>query len=256
MKKTYLALSLLLAVLLLPVSSLAFEVGARGYYWFPSLDGTVQVDDGGIIGTTIDFDKDLGIDDEDYPSVEAFIGLGNHHLSLTYTDIDYSGKKTLTRDINFEGWTYSAGAPVSSSIEYSMIDLHYQYDLLDLENILAGFSLGGVIQVKYLDGDVSLKTTAGTGIDEQEDFTLPIPMVGVNLHIGILADILEARVRGTWIGYSGNSIYELTGDVSFTPFPFMDIHGGYKTFVIDIDEDDVIFDYDMSGPYVALTVSF
>lgn len=253
MKKTYLILSLLLAVLLLPVSSLAFEVGARGYYWFPSLDGTVKVDEGGIIGTTIDFDKDLGIDDEDYPSVEAFVGLGNHHLSLTYTDIDYSGKKILTRDINFKGETYPVGALVFSSMEYTMIDLHYQYDLLDLENILAGFSLGGVFQVKYLDGDVSLKTT---GINEQEDFTLPIPMLGVNLHIGILADILEARVRGTAMGYSGNTIYEVMGDISLTPFPFMDIHAGYKTFVIDIDEDDVALDYDMSGPYVALTVSF
>ena len=256
MKKTYLTLSLLLAVLLLPVSSSAFEVGARGHYWFPSLDGNVQVDEGGIIGSNIDFDKDLGIDDENYPSVEAFVGLGNHHLSLTYTGIDYSGKETLTRDIEFAGETYYVGYLVSSSIEYSMIDLHYQYDVLDLENILAGFSLGGVLQVKYLDGDVSLKTSAGGGIDEQEDFTLPIPMVGVNLHIGILADILEARLRGTGIGYSGNSIYELMADVSWTPFPFMDIHGGYKTFVIDIDEDDVLFDYDMSGPYVALTVSF
>jgi outer membrane protein len=256
MKKTYLALTLLLAVLLLPVSSFAFEVGARGHYWFPSLDGTVKVDEDGTIGTKIDFDKDLGIDDEDYPSVEAFMGLGNHHLSLTYTDIDYSGKKTLTRDINFGDETYHVGDLVSSSIEYTMIDLHYQYDILDLENILAGFSLGGVLQVKYLDGDVSLKTSAGGGIDEEEDFTLPIPMLGVNLHLGILADILEARVRGTAIGYSGNTIYELMADISWTPFPFMDIHGGYKTFVIDIDEDDVVFDYDMSGPYVAIAVSF
>jgi hypothetical protein len=137
-----------------------------------------------------------------------------------------------------------------------MIDFHYQYDFLDLENILAGFSLGGVLQVKYLDGEVSLKTTTGAIIDEEEDFTLPIPMLGLNVHIGILADILEARVRGTFIGYSGNTIYEVMGDISWTPFPFIDIHGGYKTFVIDIDEDDVILDYDMSGPYVALTVSF
>jgi len=252
MKKTYLALSLLLAAVLLPVSSMAFEVGARGHYWFPTLDGDVKVDND-TPGTTIDFDKDLGIDDENYPSVEAFVGLGNHHLSLTYTEIDYSGKKTLTRNIVFNGMPYSIGDEVESSIEYTMIDLHYQYDLLDLENILAGFSLGGVFQVKYLDGDIGLKTT---GIDEEEDFTLPIPMLGVNLHLGILADILEARVRGTAIGYSGNTIYELMADISFTPFPFIDIHGGYKTFVIDIDEDDAVLDYDMSGPYVALTVSF
>jgi hypothetical protein len=253
MRKMYVVLSLLLPALLLPVSSLAFEIGARGYYWFPSLDGTVKVDEAGIIGTTIDFEKDLGIEDEDYPSVEVFVGGGNHHLSLTHTDIDYSGRNTLTREITFRGETYAVSDLVTSSIEYKMIDLHYQYDFLDMENILGGFSLGGVFQVKYLDGNVALKTT---GIDEKEDFTIPIPMLGLNLHIGILADILEARVRGTAMGYAGNTIYELMADISWTPLPFLDIHGGYKTFIIDIDEDEVVLDYDMSGPYGALTLSF
>ena len=253
MKRTCLALPLLLAILLLPLSSSAFEIGARGYYWFPSLDGTVRVDEANIIGDTIDFENDLGIEDENYPSGEVFVGMGKHHLSLAYTDIDYSGRKTLTRDVFFSGEKYTATSTVTSSIEYQMIDFHYQYDFLDLENVLAGFSLGGVFQVKYLDGQVSLKTT---GLDEKEDFTLPIPMVGLNLHIGLISDILEARVRGTAMSYSGNTMYEIMADISWTPFPFIDIHGGYKTFVIDIDEEDVVFDYDMSGPYVALTVSF
>jgi outer membrane protein len=253
MKKTYLTLSFVLAVLLVPASLSAFEIGARGYYWFPSLEGNVKVDEAGITGTSMDFEKDLGIDDESYPTIEAFIGAGKHHLSLAYTNIEYSGTKTLTQTIVFNGKTYSASALVSSSIEYRQIDFAYQYDLVNLENVLAGFSLGGVFQVTYLDGKVNLATT---GIDEKEEFTLPIPMIGLNLHIGVLADILEARIRGAAIGYSGNMIYEIAGDVSYTPFPFMDIHGGYKTFVIDIDEDDVTFDYDLSGPYIALTLSF
>jgi len=253
MKKTYLALSLLLVALLLPAASSAFELGARGYYWFPSLDGNVKVDEAASIGDTINFEKDLGVKDENYPSFEVFLGGGRHHLSLTYTNIDYSGRNTLTEDIIFNGETYTATSLVESSIEYKMMDLLYQYDFLNLENVLAGFSLGVVLQVKYLDGEVGLKTT---GIDEKEDFTLPIPMIGLNLHIGMLADVLEARLRGTAIGYAGNAIYELMADISWTPLPFLDIHGGYKTFVIDIDEDDVIFDYDMSGPFVAITVSF
>ena len=253
MKKTYLALSLLLVAFFLPASLSAFELGARGYYWFPSLDGNVKVDEASIIGTTIDFEKDLGIGDENYPAFEVFLGGGRHHFSLTYTDIDYSGRKTLTRDITFNGETYSISDLVTSFIEYKMMDFLYHYDFLNLENVLAGFSLGAVLQVKYLDGKVGLKTT---GIDEKEDFTLPIPMIGLNLHIGMLADVLEARLRGTAIGYAGNTIYELMADISWTPLPFLDIHGGYKTFVIDIDEDDVIFDYDMSGPFVAVTLSF
>ncbi len=129
MKKTYLRLSLLLAALLLPVPSPALEIGARGYYWFPSLDGTVKVDEAGIIGTKIDFDKDLGIDDEDFPSVEAFVGLGNHHLSLAYTEIDYLGRKKLTSQIDFSGKTYAVATQVNSSIEYRMIDLHFSFTL-------------------------------------------------------------------------------------------------------------------------------
>ncbi|UCH07103.1 MAG: hypothetical protein JSV55_13650 [Deltaproteobacteria bacterium] len=237
----------------MPFTSSAFEIGARGYYWFPSLDGKLRVDEAGTIGDTVDFEHDLALQDEDYPSVEAFVGVSKHHLDLTYTKVDYSGSNVLTRDIVFDGKTYSIGDLVSSSIEYKMIDFHYQYDFINLENALAGFSLGGVFQVKYLDGEVSLKTT---GLDEKEDFTLPIPMVGLNLHIGIIADILEARVRGTAMTYSGDSMYELVGDISWTPFPFIGIHGGYKTFVIDVDEEDVLLDYDMSGPYVAITISF
>jgi hypothetical protein len=253
LKRIYYALTFFLALALIPLTSSAFEIGARGYYWFPSLDGKLKVDEANIIGTTIDFENDLAIKNEDYPSVEAFVGVGRHHLDLGYTKIDYSGSNVLTRDIVFNGKTYSIGDLVSSSIEYKMIDFHYQYDFIDLENVLAGFSLGGVLQVKYLDGEVSLKTT---GLDEKEDFTLPIPMVGLNLHIGIIADILEARVRGTIMTYSGNSMYELMGDISWTPFPFIGIHGGYKTFVIDVEEEDALLDYNMSGPFAAITISF
>jgi outer membrane protein len=253
MKKRFLGLLFILAVLLIPASSSAFEVGARGYYWFPSLDGNVEVDKARIVGTSIDFEKDLGIDDESYPTIEAFIQADKHHFSVAYTSIEYSGTKTLTRSIVFDGKTYSASSLVNSLIEYRQVDFAYQYDFLNLENILAGFSLGGVFQITYLDGKVGLKTT---GIDEKEEFALPIPMIGLNLHVGLLADILEGRMRGTAIGYSGNMIYELAGDVSYTPFPFLDIHGGYKIFVIDIDEDDIVFDYGLSGPYIALTFSF
>ncbi|MBW2109503.1 MAG: hypothetical protein JRI36_12690 [Deltaproteobacteria bacterium] len=122
-----------------------------------------------------------------------------------------------------------------------------------LENVLAGFSLGGVFHLKYLDGDVRLNTT---GVDEKEDFTVPIPMIGLNLHLGILANILEARVAGTGIAYSGDSMYDVFGELSWTPFAFVDVHGGYRIFATDIDQDDVVLDYKMSGPYVGVTVSF
>jgi hypothetical protein len=80
--------------------------------------------------------------------------------------------------------------------------------------------------------------------------------VGVGTHIGILRDILEARAKVTGIAYSGNYLYEVLADLSLTPFPFLDIHAGYKALRLKIDESDVFLDTEFAGPFVGLTVKF
>jgi outer membrane protein len=253
MKKAFLWMICSAAVFGMTVPAQAFEFGVRGYYWFPGISGDLKVDESGSPGTTLDLESDLGLDDESYPIIEGFVGLGNHHLSLSYYKADYSGTETLSKDITFAGKTFTANIPFSSSLEYDVYDFMYQYDLLDLENILAGFSLGAVGRVKLFDGKVEIKSSALT---ERESFTAPIPMLGLNLHLGILADLLEGRVLATGMGYGGGTIFDGQAEISLTPFPFLDIHGGYRVFFIDVDADDVEFDYDTSGPYAAVTLSF
>jgi len=251
MKKAFLWMICFGVVFGIAVPVQAFEFGVRGYYWFPGICGDLKVDESGIPGTTLDLESDLGLDDESYPIIEGFVGLGNHHLSLSYYKADYSGTKTLSEDFTFAGEDFSG--LIRSSLEYSVFDFMYQYDLLDLENILAGFSLGAVGRIKLFDGEVEIKSSALT---ERESFTAPIPMLGLNLHLGILADLLEARVLATGMGYGGGTIFDGQAEISLTPFPFLDIHGGYRVFFIDVDADDVEFDYDTSGPYAAVTLSF
>ena len=81
-------------------------------------------------------------------------------------------------------------------------------------------------------------------------------MLGVNLHVGIIADLVEAQVKVTGITYGDGSILDGQADISYTPLPFVDIHGGYRFFTIDMDVDDLGFNYNTSGPYIALTVSY
>lgn len=232
----------------------AFEIGARGYYWFPDFSADLRVDKDSVVGTNISAEDDLGIGDESYPSVKVFGGIGKHHVSLMYTKADYSGEKTLSREIKFMGETYSASTFVESDLDFTMIDLEYQYDLLDLENILAGFSLGVIGKIKYIDGEVRLKSSS---FDKSESFKAPIPMIGIGAHIGILADILEARAKVTGSGYSGSKFYEGMAEISVTPFPFLDVHGGYRIMKLDVDDiSDVYADLEFKGPYVGLTVSF
>ncbi len=253
MKRMFLLFICFLAVLgiVLPVS--AFELGVRGYYWFPELSGDIRVDDAGIVGTELNLEDDLGVDDESYPIIEVLAGIGRHHLSLSFYSADYEGDVVLSQDITFDGELYQANERIVSNLEYDNYDFMYRYDVINLENFLAGGSLGLVARLMVFDGSASI---ASATVTAKEDFTAPIPMVGANFHVGILKDIIEARVLVTGIGYSDNTAFDGQAEISLTPFPFLDIHGGYRFFKIDVEEDDVKFDFDNSGLYVALTVSF
>jgi hypothetical protein len=233
----------------LPVG--AFEIGARALYWFPAFKADMKADDAGVVGTNLDLKDKLGVDSKAVPTFEAFGGLGKHHLSLAYTPINYSGSTTLTTPVVFNGKTFNGA--IDTDLKLRMLDLEYQFTVLDMENILAGFSLGVIGQIKYLDGEAKMSTT-GTA----SDFTVrvPIPMVGLGAHVGLLAGILEARAKVTGVTYSGNYLYEALADLSLTPFPFLDIHAGYKIIRVKIDRNDVFLDAQFTGPFVGLTVSF
>ncbi len=253
MRKTVFILISMVFTLCMAFPAAAFDVGIRGQYWFPDLSGDIRVDDNGLSGTSLDLEDDLEVDDESYPLVEVFAGLGNHHLSVAYYNADYEGSNVLDRTITFDGDTFNVGERVKSSLEYDVYDVMYRYDLLDLENVLAGFSLGLVGRVQVFDGSVEIDSPS---MSTRQDFTAPIPMAGLNLHLGILADLLEARVLATGIGYGKGSMIDAQADISFTPFPFIDIHGGYRAMVIDFETDDVELNYDVLGPYVGVTLSF
>lgn len=233
----------------------AFEIGARGLYWFPSFKADIKVDDSGLTGDILNLKDTLGVKDESYPSFEIFIGHGNHHVNVAYTPIAYSGSAVLAQKITFNGQTFAAGSQVDTNLDLRMFDLEYRYSLFNTENVLAGFSLNLIGQIKYIDGEAKINAPA---TQKGSDFTFqaPIPMLGLGFHVGLLHDLLEARAKVTGIGYSGSYFYEALADLSFTPFPFLDIHAGYKAIRLKIDYSDLFLDSEFAGPYVGLTVSF
>jgi hypothetical protein len=257
MKKHVGVLFSLLAIAILFVTfsntAHAFQVGVRGYYWFPTMKSDMKVNGAFQEGTEFNLKDNLGLGFKPYPSVEVFGGLGKHNLSLMYTQANYSGSATLSSEIKFHGTVFSANTPVDSNLKLRVLDLAYKYNLINMENILAGFSVGPIVKIKYIEGDTSITSSTATSSDK---FRLPIPMVGMGAHAGILLNILEARAEITGTAYSGNYLYEAFGDLSLTPFPLIDINGGYKIIKIHVDHGDTYFNADFAGPYVALTVKF
>jgi hypothetical protein len=246
---------LLFLLILMAPPAQAIEFGARGFWWFPTLKADLRVNTDSTTGTEINMKDTLGIEDKSTYSVEAYVGTKNHHLNVMFTPFDYSASKILYTSVIFNGQTYAANSSVDSKLRMSMFDLQYQYDLLNFENILAGFSIGLIGQIKYLDGEAKL-TSSLTG-EQKQSFNIPIPMVGLGTHIGLIANLLEARAKATGMGYSGSYFIDASADISVTPFPFVDIHGGYRYMKLKIDNvSNVYGNMDFYGPFVGLTIGF
>ncbi|MHB8910316.1 MAG: porin family protein [Syntrophales bacterium] len=246
----FFGLTLLLASAM-PAS--AFEIGARALYWFPAFKADMKVNGAGLSGDNLNLKDDLGVGNSSSPSFEAFGGLGKHNLSLAYTPMDYSGSAMLGRLITFNGQTFAVGSRVDTDLKLRMVDLEYRYTLLDAENILAGFSLGAIGKIKYIDGEAKLSSA---GKVTSDTLRLPVPMAGLGARIGILLRLLEARLKATGVAYPDNYLYEGMADLAFTPLPFLDITAGYRAMRMHIDHSDTFLDSEFSGPYIGLTVGF
>jgi len=254
-RKIVLALTLIFSMLVVAQAN-AFEIGARGYVWFPDLKKSdIQTITSGIEGTDIDAKDMLGVGNKAIFSVEAYGGVGKNHFSLMFTPFGYTTDNVLSTALNYNGINYAAGSAVHSDLSYSMFDLRYQRDLINMENILAGFSLGGIAQIKYSTGSFKLNSTGK--VEQSNSFNSVIPMIGVGAHIGILANLLEVRAQATAGGYSSNDYsYEAMADLSLTPFPFLDIHAGYRLLQQKMDVNDYKMDTLYTGPYIGLTLGF
>jgi outer membrane protein len=244
--------TLILLTIFIAPSAFALDFGASADYWIPTFKGDLRVDGNGITGDEINLKDDLGISNDNIPGAEAYIGLGNHQITLAYSLVNFSGDKNVGISLLFNGYPFVGH--VDSEIKTSMIDLEYQYKLVNFNYILAGLSFGIIAKVKYFDGEAKIKSLLS---DTNKKIQVPIPMIGVGAKIGLLANILEARAKVTGMGYSGNFFYDAMADLSLTPIPFLNIHGGYRAMSIKIDNiSDIYAKMDFYGPYVGLLVSF
>jgi outer membrane protein len=228
-----------------------FEVGVRGAYWFPKLTGNAQTDVTG--DTRFDFKDTLGVGDENLPFGEAFLRFGNTTLRVGYAQVNFDGEKELTQTVVFNGTTFSATDNVISALDMKMLDGEVQFDFLRPDVGVAGFNIGLLLKVKYVDGKVELRNSTTT---ETKDFQAPIPMIGAAAGVGFLKDMVRVDARAAGIAYSGNHLYDADAYASFGPLPFVRIQGGYRYIDLKIDQDGTLASFKLRGPYLGAQISF
>jgi len=238
-----------------PATALAIEAGVRAEYWFPTLSGNAQTTTNGLPDTPFDLQGTLGVQDEDFPFGEAFLGVSRFTFRVGYMQPKYEGSSTLTQDFVFNGETFTVSDTIVTRMDVKMFDGQVQFDLLRPSVGVAGFTLGLILQGKLVDGSIAVQS-AGTGITTTQDFRVGTPMIGAAAGIGFLKNMIRADARATGMAYSGSHAYEVDAYASFAPFPFVRLQGGYRYFDLEVDESDVLANLTLSGPYIGIQLSY
>jgi hypothetical protein len=156
--------------------------GAVGL-WFPSANMSISSESLGIPGSTIDFKKDLGLQDQHFPEVHLELRPARRHkFRFQYIPITYDQTATPTREIIFNGQAYQIGVPVHSTIDWKAYRAGYEYDFLTTNRWFAGF----IADLKYTDVTANLTTST---ISEFTHAQAPIPALGGVFRIYPVANI-------------------------------------------------------------------
>lgn len=253
----FLFLPAALALTVLP--ALADEmVSVKVGYQALNPDGSFAVSGGGLAGSPIDLDKDLGFDDSKNLTAEVALQYKDLRLAAGYLPIKSSGQGTLGSNVTFNGKTYSGTAQTSSDVDIKLYDISLSYYLLNFDDIPVRFQLAPEVSVKIFDASLSLdgrENLTNTLLHEEESGMAPIPTIGARVRVG-LADFLAVVGRIGYLEYNDNTFLDADGQIEFSPVPLIGIFCGYRYFDVKIDEDNIYLDSRFSGPYAGALIRF
>ena len=102
-----LLLASLVLLTALPGVAAAQFIELEGRVWVPEISARAKIEGGSSAGTTIDFDRDLGIDTEPLPELRLSIFTGpNSRLRLAYTHARWEGNSAIGQAVQFTVLAY------------------------------------------------------------------------------------------------------------------------------------------------------
>ncbi len=236
--------------------------------FFANLDTRVRIDaSDGAIGTTIDFEQNLGLAD-----TETLLGFGaswrfakKHKLILDVFELDRSGSAITVTDIRIGDQTFSPNLPISTFLDMQVTSIAYSYSLVFDEKkelaISAGLSVQD-IQLGFLgNGPLGI-------IDIESGVTAPVPSFGLSGGYAF---------TDKWVGRAGFGLFsfdlelsdedELSGEVlqyfaSIEHHTFEHVHFGlsYNYFDVNVDwkesQLDTKMGYVYHGPMIMVRAVF
>src|ERR1700759_3894187 len=173
-----------------------FKISAGGFYVVNKTN--IQVGINGDDATTIDAERDLGLNKE----VGTFLANIQWRISrrsrivLNYYKVNRNSNHILQKDIIFDDNTYHSNSSVYTYFNTAIYQFSYGYAILSKPAYEAGVFIG--THIVGANSGISLNgTTSGAAVSNNFGFTAPLPDIGL------------------WGGYGTSNRFAINGDISY-----------------------------------------
>jgi hypothetical protein len=234
----------------------------------PRLDTKVRLDSStGLIGTEIDFESTLGMDDNDLlPLVLGYYRVAKkHRINFQYFRLDRHGNSVSDAPIRFGDVIFPANLPLSSFFNVDVYSFGYSYSLIHDEKKELAFNVG----LQFQDIEMGIAGNLGPGfIREDADVVAPLPTFGGTFDYAISDKWIFTSLVGVFaleIDFGDDSkfsgeILQINTGVAYKAFKNVAFALQYNYFRVDVDVDDSDWmgslKYEYRGPVLAIAVYF
>ena len=165
--------------------------------YFADAKTNVAVGTGGVLGTFIRAENELGVDsNKSVARLDGFFRFNERHaLGFGLWTLKRNGTKTIEEQIAFDDYVFDANGALASDFDTSWLRLDWRYSMLRTDRGEAGFT-AGISAYKFdlaLAGEGTL-TSGGevtTGQFRASDsFLAPAPTIGIFLNYAITPRLL------------------------------------------------------------------
>ena len=239
-----------------PATGERYHVEVGGFLWSPTPDIVISSESLGIVGSSIDFVNDLGIEKSTFKQIRVVLKPARKHkFRFEYTPITYDAEGSLSADVIFNGIRFPVTFPVTTNLQWKAYRFGYEYDFVSRDR---GF-VGLILEAKYTDVQATLSNFLAT---EFARARAPIPAIGGIARVYIVPNIsITGELSGIKLPESIDEDYrakyydlDIYGTVNFTDH--FGAQAGYRSFDVlyKVEQDEG--DLKLKGLYIGGIVRF
>jgi hypothetical protein len=239
-----------------PATGERYRIEGTADLWFPTADVLLASEGLGIAGTPIDFKTDLGLTDQHFAMLQVLYRPARmHKFRFQYIPISYSQTAVVTQDVIFNGQRYTAGLPVTSTLDWKAYRFAYELDFLTRDRWFGGV----IVEAKYTDVAATLTAPLRSEFDRAH---APIPAIGgiaryyVVPNISITGELTGFKLPGSLVkNASGHYVdVDVYGTLNFTNH--IGVRGGYRSLDLGYTFKTDSGSFTLKGVYIGMVARY